>query len=144
GDGTQSTGRTTVGVTGGGFNAFGERVRAIAEDVYTGFEVLDESTLVLRSIQQEASDPTIKPEDGKILQQANVLSYLFNAKTRLYEIRTSVPQFSQAASEINTILLGIDQDIAKIENNPNFRQYIGKNEVRDSEQAECAFSLDSS
>ncbi len=144
GDGSQNTGRTTVGVTGGGFNAFGERVRAIAQDIFSGFEVLDESTLVLKGIQQDANDPSISPSDDKILQQANILSFLFNTRTRLIEIKTSVPQFSQAAAEINSILLEIDQDIAKIENNPNYRQYIGKEEDRDSEQAECVFSFGTS
>lgn len=109
GDGGEGSGQQyVVGPNqGGSFNAAAAQVKTLAREIYTGFLTFGESMEELRSVASDLNKSSLKYEDSLVAKE-DVLSFLFNLKGKLTNMRIKVPKFSQTYVKLNELIRYVD------------------------------------
>lgn len=101
-------------LTKSGFNAAAEQVRAVASDIFNGFEFLAEVTEELKFIQNDIQKDVLKPDS--LPSKNDILAFLNSVTAKLENMRSRLDPFSESEAKINDLLRELDQEITFIEN----------------------------
>lgn len=104
---------STLGTTGGGFNASSEQIRSLAVEIYNGFAFLDESTEELKNIKNDAEKESLIPSNFPA--KTDILNFLHSVERKLDNMKSKMQPFSVTEAKINELLRELNKEIDKID-----------------------------
>ncbi|MEK7673461.1 MAG: PKD domain-containing protein [Patescibacteria group bacterium] len=106
------TARTAL-TSSSSFNASAEQVKSIALEIFNGFAFLAESTEEFKNIKNDIDKESLLPQN--LPSRTEMLTFLYSIQSKLSNIKSKLPPFSESEGLINEFLRDIDKDLDIIE-----------------------------